>query len=57
MSDVKKAIADALAQGYEPSLETIPEAAGFSALDIAVAMKSDVFLDPAFWQTLGRARG
>jgi len=57
MTPIEQAIADALAQGYVPALEQIPEAAGFSALQIAVAMKSDVFLDPAFWQALGRARG
>ena len=56
MTHIRQAIADAIAQGYEPSLEIIPEAAGFSTLEIAFAMKSDVFLDPAFWQALGRAR-
>jgi hypothetical protein len=56
MTHMEQAIADALAQGYEPPLESIPEAANFSALQISVAMKSDVFLDPAFWQSLGRAR-
>jgi hypothetical protein len=56
MTHVEQAIADALAQGYKPPLEQIPEAASFSALEISVAMKSDVFLDPAFWQALGRAR-
>ena len=29
---------------------------GFSTVQIAIAMKSDVFLDPAFWQALGHAR-
>lgn len=48
---------EALAQGYQPDLEQIPEAANFSPLEIAVAMKSDVFLEPRFWQALGRARG
>jgi hypothetical protein len=57
MTHIEQAIADALAQGYVPALEQIPEAAGFSVLQIAVAMKSDVFLDPAFWQALGCARG
>jgi hypothetical protein len=57
MTHIEQAIADALAQGYVPALEQIPEAARFSVLQIAVAMKSDVFLDPAFWQALRRARG
>jgi hypothetical protein len=57
MTHLEQAITDALAQGYQPSIEEIPEAASFSALQILVAMKSDVFLDPGFWQALGRARG
>jgi hypothetical protein len=57
MTHVEQAIADALAQGYKPPVEQIPEAASFSTLEIAVAMKADVFLDPGFWQALGRARG
>ena len=56
MTHIEQAITDALAHGYKPSLEQIPEAAEFSPLQIAVAMKSDVFLEPAFWQALGRAR-
>ena len=56
MTHIEQAITDAVAQGYDPQLEQIPEAAGFSSIQIAVAMKSDVFLDPAFWQALGRAR-
>ena len=56
MSQIEKAISEALAQGYEPQLEQFPEAAGFSTLQVAVAMKSDIFLDPGFWQALGRAR-
>jgi hypothetical protein len=57
MIHIRQAIADALAQGYKPPVEQIPEAAGFSALEIAVAMKSDLFLDAGFWQALGRGRG
>ena len=57
MTHLEQAITDALSQGYEPSIEEIPEAANFSALQILVAMKSDVFLDSGFWQALGRARG
>ncbi|MGZ3411066.1 MAG: hypothetical protein ACXWKA_12060 [Xanthobacteraceae bacterium] len=57
MTHIEQAIADALAQGYEPPMELIPEAASFTPLQISVAMKSDVFLDPVFWQALGRARG
>jgi hypothetical protein len=56
MTHIEQAITDALAHGYKLSLEHIPEAAEFSPLQIAVAMKSDVFLEPAFWQALGRAR-
>ena len=56
MTFVERALTEALAQGYKPDLEHIPEAAGFSPLQIAVAMKSDVFLEPGFWQALGRAR-
>ena len=56
MTHIEQAITDAIAQGYEAKIEKIPEAEGFSTVQIAVAMKSDVFLDPAFWQALGRAR-
>ena len=56
MTHIEQAISDAIAQGYEAKIEKIPEAEGFSTVQIAVAMKSDVFLDPAFWQALGRAR-
>jgi hypothetical protein len=56
MSFIEQAITQALAQGYKPGLEHIPEAADFSPLQIAVAMKSDVFLEPAFWLALGRAQ-
>lgn len=57
MTQVEQAITEALAQGYRVSVEEIPEAADFSPLQIAVAMRSDVFLDPQFWQAFGRARG
>ena len=56
MTFVEQAMTEALAHGYKPDLEQIPEAAEFSPLQIAVAMKSDVFLEPGFWQALGRAR-
>jgi hypothetical protein len=56
MTYIEQAITEAVAQGYDPQLDEIPEAAGFSTVQIAIAMKSDVFLDPAFWQALGRAR-
>jgi len=41
MTHIEQAISEAVAQGYDPQLEQIPEAAGFSAVQIAVAMRSD----------------
>jgi hypothetical protein len=56
MSHTEQAIEDALDAGYEPKLERFAEIDGATALQIAVAMQADVFLDRDFWQALGRAR-
>jgi hypothetical protein len=43
-------------EGYEP-MERFPEIVDVPIMQIATAMQADVFIDPDFWQALGRARG
>jgi hypothetical protein len=57
MTHIEQAIKDAVERGYEPQVERYPEMAGISSLQIATAMQADVFIDPAFWKALGKARG
>ena len=57
MSHVETAIKEAVDHGYAPKLEQYPEMVGYSIVQIAAAMTGDVFIDPAFWRSLGKARG
>jgi hypothetical protein len=56
MTPIEQALTQAIAAGYEPKLERFAEIEGATALQIAMAMQADVFLDPDFWRALGRAR-
>jgi len=57
MTHIEQAIKEAVEQGYEPKLERFPEIVDVPVMQIAAAMQADVFIDPDFWQALGRARG
>jgi hypothetical protein len=55
-SAIEAAIQEAVDHGFQPSLEAFPEMEHFSLVQIAAAMTGDVFIDPAFWRALGKAR-
>ena len=57
MSYIETAIKEAVDHGFAPKLEQYPEMVGYSIVQIAAAMTGDVFIDPAFWRSLGKARG
>jgi hypothetical protein len=56
MTYIESAIKEAVDHGFQPRLEHYPEAVGFSIVQIAAAMTGDVFIDPEFWRSLGKAR-
>ena len=56
MTHIESAIKEAVDHGFQPKLEHYPEMAGFSIVQIAAAMTGDVFIDPEFWRSLGKAR-
>lgn len=55
---MKNAIEKALSGGYQIHGDlTIEELDNYSPLEVCVTMKEVLFLDPLFWQALGKAIG